>query len=91
MKCHINVNYTPPTQLPHKFSYIVATLTHNNFESLNTKFVMRNEAFCCSFLTVHRWRQIFFNAWLVELTNLYSRLPRRHLKLMQKFVTHMHY
>jgi hypothetical protein len=24
MKCHTNVNFTPPTQLPYKFSYIVA-------------------------------------------------------------------
>jgi hypothetical protein len=35
MKCHTNVNYTPPTQLPHTFSYIVAILTHNHFESPN--------------------------------------------------------
>jgi hypothetical protein len=36
MKCHANVNSTPPTQLPHKFSYIVAILGHNHFESPNT-------------------------------------------------------
>jgi hypothetical protein len=35
MKCHTNVNYIPPTQLPHKFSYIVAILIHNHFESVN--------------------------------------------------------
>jgi hypothetical protein len=35
MKCHTNVNCTPPTQLPHKFSYIVAILIHNHFESPN--------------------------------------------------------
>jgi hypothetical protein len=79
MKCHTNVNSLPPTQLPHKFSYIVAILTHNHFELLN----MKNEAFC--FLTVHRWRQFFFNARLVELTNLYSMLPRCHLKQYFKF------
>jgi hypothetical protein len=28
MKCHTNVNSTLPTQLPHKFSYIVAILIH---------------------------------------------------------------
>jgi hypothetical protein len=33
--CHTNVNYTPSIQLPHKFSYIVAILIHNHFESLN--------------------------------------------------------
>jgi hypothetical protein len=33
MKCHTNVNFTPPTQLPHKFSSIVAILIHNHFES----------------------------------------------------------
>jgi hypothetical protein len=36
MKCHTNVNSTPFTQLPHKFSYIVAILGHNHFESPNT-------------------------------------------------------
>jgi hypothetical protein len=36
MKCHTNINSTPPTQLPHKFSYIVAILIHNHFESPNT-------------------------------------------------------
>jgi hypothetical protein len=34
MKCHTNV-YTPPTQLAHTFSYIVAILIHNHFESPN--------------------------------------------------------
>jgi hypothetical protein len=34
MKCHTNFNSTPPTQLPHKFSYIVAILIYNHFESL---------------------------------------------------------
>jgi hypothetical protein len=33
MKCHINVNSTPTTQLPHKFSYIVVIFIHNHFES----------------------------------------------------------
>jgi hypothetical protein len=33
MKCHTNINSTPPTQLPHTFSYIVAILIHNHFES----------------------------------------------------------
>jgi hypothetical protein len=35
MKRHTNVNSTPPTQLPHTFSYIVAILIHNHFESTN--------------------------------------------------------
>jgi hypothetical protein len=35
MKCHTNVNSTRSTQLPHKFSYIVAILIHNHFESPN--------------------------------------------------------
>jgi hypothetical protein len=35
MKCHTNVNSTPPTQLPHTFSYTVAILIHNHFESPN--------------------------------------------------------
>jgi hypothetical protein len=29
MKCHTNVISTPPTQLPHKFSYTVAIFIHN--------------------------------------------------------------
>jgi hypothetical protein len=33
MKCHTNINSTPFTQLPHTFSYIVAILGHNHFES----------------------------------------------------------
>jgi hypothetical protein len=35
MKCHTNINSTPLTQLPDKFSYIVAILGHNHFESPN--------------------------------------------------------
>jgi hypothetical protein len=35
MKCQTNVNSTPSTQLPHTFSYIVAILIHNHFESPN--------------------------------------------------------
>jgi hypothetical protein len=37
VKCdgHTNVNSTPPTQLPHKFSYIVAIFIHDHFESPN--------------------------------------------------------
>jgi hypothetical protein len=35
MKNHTNVKSTPPTQLPHKFSYIVAIFIHNHFESPN--------------------------------------------------------
>jgi hypothetical protein len=35
MKCHTNGNYISSTQLPHKFSYIVAILGHNHFESPN--------------------------------------------------------
>jgi hypothetical protein len=34
MKCHTNVNSTPP-RLPHEFSYVVAILIHNHFESPN--------------------------------------------------------
>jgi hypothetical protein len=36
MNCHRNVNSILPTQLQHKFSYIVAILIHNHFESPNT-------------------------------------------------------
>jgi hypothetical protein len=36
MKCHTNDNSTSSTQLPHTFSYIVAILGHNHFESPNT-------------------------------------------------------
>jgi hypothetical protein len=36
MNCQRNINSTLPTQLPHKFSYIVAILGHNHFESPNT-------------------------------------------------------
>jgi hypothetical protein len=36
MKCQRNVNSILPTQLPHKFSYTVAILTHNHFEPSNT-------------------------------------------------------
>jgi hypothetical protein len=38
MKCHTNDNSTSSTQLPHKFSYIVAILGHNHFESPNKLF-----------------------------------------------------
>jgi hypothetical protein len=36
MKCHTNIKSTSFTQLPHKFSYIVAILGRNHFESPNT-------------------------------------------------------
>jgi hypothetical protein len=36
MNCQRNVNSILPTQLSHKFSYIVAILIHNHFESPNT-------------------------------------------------------
>jgi hypothetical protein len=39
MKCQKNVNSTPSTQLPHKFSYIVAILIHNYFESPNIRII----------------------------------------------------
>jgi hypothetical protein len=42
MKCHANVNSTPPTQLPHNFSYIVAILGQNHFESLNIIYITLN-------------------------------------------------
>jgi hypothetical protein len=35
MNCQRNINSTLPTQLPHTFSYIVAILGHNHFESPN--------------------------------------------------------
>jgi hypothetical protein len=40
MNCQGNVNSTLPTQLPHKFSYIVAILGHNYFESPNMYFFL---------------------------------------------------
>jgi hypothetical protein len=35
MNCQRNVNSILPTDLPHKFSYIVAILIHNHFKSPN--------------------------------------------------------
>jgi hypothetical protein len=35
MNCRRNINSTLTTQLPHNFSYIVAILGHNHFESPN--------------------------------------------------------
>jgi hypothetical protein len=46
MKCHTNVNSTPPTQLPDKFSYIVAILIHNHFESPNIKKIKCTQMKC---------------------------------------------
>jgi hypothetical protein len=40
MNCQRNVNSILPTQLPHKFSYIVALLIHNHFESPNILFYL---------------------------------------------------
>jgi hypothetical protein len=45
MNCQGNVNSTLPTQLPHKFSYIVAILGHNHFESTN----ICENVFLCAF------------------------------------------
>jgi spore cortex formation protein SpoVR/YcgB (stage V sporulation) len=44
MKCHTNDNSTSSTQLPHKFSYIVAILGHNHFESPNNLFQNQKSA-----------------------------------------------
>jgi hypothetical protein len=41
MNCQRNINSILPTQLPHKFSYIVAILGHNHFESPNTYRLIR--------------------------------------------------
>jgi hypothetical protein len=35
LNCQKNVNSIPPTQLPHKFLYIVVRFIHNYFESPN--------------------------------------------------------
>jgi hypothetical protein len=35
MNCQRNVNSILPTELPHRFSYIVAILIHDHFESPN--------------------------------------------------------
>jgi hypothetical protein len=43
MNCQRNVNSTLPTQLPHKFSYIVAIHGHNHFESPNTSTPLRKK------------------------------------------------
>jgi hypothetical protein len=42
MKCHKNDNSISFTQLPHKFSYIVAILGHNHFESPNIATMYEN-------------------------------------------------
>jgi hypothetical protein len=39
MNCQRNVNFILRTQLPHKFSYIVAILIRHHFESPNTSFL----------------------------------------------------
>jgi hypothetical protein len=46
MKCHANVNSTPPTQLPHKFSYIVAILIHNQIIVIHLTFILRVKKNC---------------------------------------------
>jgi hypothetical protein len=56
MNCQRNVNSILPTQLPHKFSYIVAILTHNHFESPNTIVEATNQKFP---LTTHRRHKQF--------------------------------
>jgi hypothetical protein len=38
MNCQRNANSVLPTELPHKFSYIVAIFIHNHFESPNSLF-----------------------------------------------------
>jgi hypothetical protein len=43
MKCHTNLNSTPPTESPHTFLYTVAILIHNHFESLNTLYVIKTK------------------------------------------------
>jgi hypothetical protein len=45
MKCHTNVNSTPPTESPHKFSYIVAIFIHNHFESHNMHLFSKSRVF----------------------------------------------
>jgi hypothetical protein len=51
MKCHTNDNSTSATQLPHKFSYIIAILGHNHFESPNT-LVLEKKIDFLTFVTI---------------------------------------
>jgi hypothetical protein len=36
MKCHTNVNSTPPTQLPHRCSYMVAIFMYSHLEFIKS-------------------------------------------------------
>jgi hypothetical protein len=44
MKCHTNVNSTPPTQLPHTFSYIVAIFIYMYRVTLKVVQILSNDA-----------------------------------------------
>jgi hypothetical protein len=70
MKCHTNVNSTPFTQLPHKFSYIVAILGHNHFESPNMS------------IRESKWRQITKKL----LQNSFAAIEIRVLKQTSNFL-----
>jgi hypothetical protein len=76
MKCHTNVNYTPPTQLPHKFSYIVVIFIHNHFGhfTLKVKTVMLMSHFFCSQYVVIDKTQITL-AFLILFEQIKKQQP----------------
>jgi hypothetical protein len=69
MNCQRNVTFTLPTQLPHKFSYIVAILGHNHFESPN----MCTRLNLCAlviFLSINSLKEILIKQLLSNQINL---------------------
>jgi hypothetical protein len=81
MKRHTNINSTPFTQLPHKFSYLVAILGHNHFESPKTSqyFTLNNINFFRMFFFVFFLYLYIFMSLLEKYTGLFT------VKFQQKF------
>jgi hypothetical protein len=75
MKCHTNVNSTPPTQLPLKFSYIVAILIHNHLESPNIITCMVRRIVFLLFVSFSLIDHVLINSEI----SFYTAIPRSDL------------
>jgi hypothetical protein len=67
MNCQGNVNSTLPTQLPHKFSYIVAILGHNHFESPNIYYLRGIFIFLLYLIFLDIVQHHTFRKWKFEI------------------------
>jgi hypothetical protein len=85
MNCQRNLNSILPTQLPHTFSYIVATFIQNHFESPNIN--LHESYFLGSYLQLHC---LHYNYSVLFLEWLPFRIQgERDKNSTESFMSHM--